>query len=87
MEQQEHPLSWGALSRIVLMGIGLLLVWKALGAVVDHFSSWINGFGFLTLERIGATQWDVKVWDATGRQVNACSIDGRHSFCELSQVK
>jgi predicted PurR-regulated permease PerM len=35
MEQQEHPFSWEALSRIVLMGIGLLLVWKALGAVIN----------------------------------------------------
>jgi predicted PurR-regulated permease PerM len=35
MEPHEHPLSWEALSRIVLMVIGLLLVWKALGAVVD----------------------------------------------------
>jgi len=34
MEPREHPLSWEALSRIVLMGIGLLLIWKALGAVV-----------------------------------------------------
>ncbi|MDD5110004.1 MAG: AI-2E family transporter [Patescibacteria group bacterium] len=35
MEPHEHPLSWEALSRIVLMGIALLLIWKALGAVVD----------------------------------------------------
>jgi predicted PurR-regulated permease PerM len=35
MEPHEHPFSWEALSRIVLMGIGLLLIWKALGAVVD----------------------------------------------------
>ncbi len=34
METHEHPLSWEALSRIVLMGTGLLLIWKALGAVV-----------------------------------------------------
>ena len=31
---REHPLSWEALSRIVLMGIALLLLWKALTAVV-----------------------------------------------------
>ena len=35
MEPRDHPFSWEALSRIVLMGIGLLLIWKALGAVVD----------------------------------------------------
>lgn len=34
METHEHPLSWAALSRIVLMGIAVLLLWKALGAVV-----------------------------------------------------
>ncbi len=31
---REHPLSWEALTRIVLVGITLLLIWKALGAVV-----------------------------------------------------
>ena len=31
----EHPLSWEALIRIVLLGFGLLLLWQALGVVVD----------------------------------------------------
>lgn len=35
METHEHPLSWEALSRIVLVAIALVLIWKALGAVVD----------------------------------------------------
>ena len=35
METHEHPLSWEALSRIVLMGIALLLAWKALDVVAD----------------------------------------------------
>lgn len=35
METREHPLSWEAISRIVLVSIVLLLVWQALGAVVD----------------------------------------------------
>jgi predicted PurR-regulated permease PerM len=34
MESREHPLSWEALSRIVIFGVIILLVWKALGAVV-----------------------------------------------------
>lgn len=34
MEPREHPLSWEAISRIVLTAIALLLIWKALGAVV-----------------------------------------------------
>lgn len=33
MKNQEHPLSWEALTRVVLMGIIILLIWKALGAV------------------------------------------------------
>ena len=57
------------------------------GAVVEHHSSWVNGFGFMTMERKGARQWEVKVWDTTGRQVNACSVDGSHSTCDLAQVK
>jgi len=35
MESREHPFSWEALTRIALMGIGILLVWKALGVVMD----------------------------------------------------
>jgi len=57
------------------------------GAVVEHLSSWVNGFGFMTLERKEPDQWDVKVWDTSGRQVNSCHVDGRHSECELAQVK
>lgn len=57
------------------------------GAVIEHHSSWVNGFGFMTMERKGPKQWKVRVWDSAGRQVNACDIDGRHSDCELAQVK
>jgi hypothetical protein len=57
------------------------------GAVVEHNSSWVNGFGFMTMERKGSKQWEVKVWDSTGRQMNACKVDGSHSDCELVQVK
>jgi len=59
----------------------------ALGAVVEHFSSWINDFGFMTMERTGQKQWDIKVWDTGGRLVNSCKVEGRHSLCELSQPK
>ena len=59
----------------------------ALGAVVEHFSSWVSGFGFMTMERKGSTQWEVKVWDTHGKQVNSCSIEGSHSNCEFEQVK
>jgi hypothetical protein len=56
------------------------------GAVVEHHSSWANGFGFMTMERKGSKQWDVKVWDVTGRQMNACTVDGSHSDCEFVQA-
>jgi hypothetical protein len=32
-------------------------VTPAPGAVVEHFSSWVDGFGFMTMERRGADQW------------------------------
>jgi hypothetical protein len=57
------------------------------GAIVDHFSSWVNGFGYMTMERTGAQQWDVKVWNTSGQQVNACRIEGSKSVCETAQVK
>jgi hypothetical protein len=57
------------------------------GAVIEHHSSWVNDFGYMTMERKGPKQWKVRLWDSAGRQVNACDIDGRHSDCELAQVK
>ena len=57
------------------------------GAVVDHFSSWVNGFGFMTMERTGANRWDVKIWSTSGKQVNSCRIDGKNSICDMAQVK
>jgi len=59
------------------------------GAVVDHFSSWIQGFGFMTMERTNMTQnqWLVKVWDKQGHQVNTCRIDGKDSDCEVAKIK
>ncbi len=35
MTTHEHTFSWAALGRIVLLGLGLFLVWKTLGAFVD----------------------------------------------------
>ena len=57
------------------------------GAVVEHLSSWVNGFGFMTMERQDGNHWDVKVWNSAGQQVNACRIDGSKSVCEVAQVK
>jgi hypothetical protein len=56
------------------------------GAVVDNMSTWIGGFGFMTMERAGADAWEVKVWDRYGAHRNACSVRGRKSVCRLAQV-
>jgi hypothetical protein len=57
------------------------------GAVVAHMSSWIDGFGFMTMERTGAQDWLVKVWDRDGRERNRCTVTGRKSLCQLQQVR
>jgi predicted MPP superfamily phosphohydrolase len=57
------------------------------GAVVRNFSSWVDGFGFAELERVGAAAWRIRIFDADGRQVNTCSLVGRVSKCELDQVR
>ncbi|MFL6673656.1 MAG: metallophosphoesterase family protein [Massilia sp.] len=62
-------------------------VTPANGAVVEHMSSWIDGFGFMTMERTGAEAWLVKVWDRDGRERNTCQVTGRKSQCELAQVR
>lgn len=56
------------------------------GAVVEHISSWVNGFGYMTMERKGPKQWEVKVWDTDGHEVNACNVEGSHSNCKMAQV-
>jgi hypothetical protein len=58
----------------------------AAGAVVDAFSSWVDGFGFMTLVRNGLDRWDVEVHDINGKVVNVCKVVGRHSTCDTPQV-
>jgi hypothetical protein len=55
------------------------------GAVIEAMSSWVDGFGFMTLERRGDDAWDAKVRDVTGAVVNRCAIDGRRVRCALAQ--
>ncbi|WP_343728243.1 metallophosphoesterase [Duganella sp.] len=62
-------------------------VTPAPGALVEHFSSWVDGFGFMTMERRGADQWQVEVHDLQGKIRNRCTLDGRRSVCEVAQVK
>jgi hypothetical protein len=56
------------------------------GAVVEHMSSWIDGFGFMTMERTGADSWQVVVRDRDGRERNTCRVQGRKSECAVGQV-
>jgi hypothetical protein len=56
------------------------------GAIVEHMSSWIDGFGFMTMERTGPDTWLVKVWDRDGGERNSCKVEGRRSRCAVGQV-
>jgi predicted MPP superfamily phosphohydrolase len=57
------------------------------GAVVQNFSSWVDGFGFAELERVGPGAWRIRIFDVEGKQVNVCSLVGRVSKCEVDQVR
>jgi hypothetical protein len=57
------------------------------GAIVDNISSWVDGFGYMTMERSGAGEWDVKVWDTNGAVRNTCRISGSKSVCAKVQVR
>lgn len=56
------------------------------GAVVDSISSWFDGFGYMTMERRGFDEWEVKVWDANGQPKNTCKVKGNKSQCELGAI-
>jgi hypothetical protein len=57
------------------------------GAVVEQFSSWVDGFGFMTMERLGPDRWEIGVWDREGKRRNRCQAEGRKSWCEVAQVR
>jgi hypothetical protein len=40
----------------------------------------------MTMERAGATEWKVKVWDTKGVVRNTCTITGSKSECAVPQV-
>jgi hypothetical protein len=56
------------------------------GAVVQAMSSWVDGFGFMTMERIGDDRWTVQVHDVEGAVVNRCTVDGSKAVCAVAQV-
>ncbi len=58
----------------------------AAGAEVASFSSWVYGFGWMSMERTGLQNWSVVVWDVNGKAVNHCTIVGKDSKCDVPQV-
>jgi hypothetical protein len=56
------------------------------GAVVQAMSSWIQGFGFMTLERAGPDRWHVQVRDVAGAVVDTCEVTGPKVACAKAQV-
>lgn len=56
------------------------------GAVIGAFSSWVDGFGYMTMDRLGSGRWKVRVWNLTGTVVNTCMLNGRKSHCRHDQV-
>ncbi|EGF32913.1 hypothetical protein IMCC9480_1629 [Oxalobacteraceae bacterium IMCC9480] len=57
------------------------------GAIVASVSAWTGGFGYMTMERSGARQWQVRVWDTAGREVNRCQVEGSKSACEKARIQ
>jgi len=56
------------------------------GASPDAFSSWVDGFGFMTMERTGPDTWTADIRDRNGTVVDNCTIAGRVSKCTVPQV-
>jgi hypothetical protein len=56
------------------------------GAAVQAMSSWIDGFGFMTLERVGEDRWLAQVHDIGGAVVNRCEIKASKAACDVAQV-
>ena len=55
------------------------------GAVVAAMSSWVDGFGFMTMTRLGAARWKIEVRDVDGKVVNTCALQNRNLSCEIAQ--
>jgi hypothetical protein len=56
------------------------------GADVSDYSSFIVGFGFMTLYRNGPDKWDVEVHDVDGKVINLCKVTGSKSVCDVKRV-
>ena len=58
----------------------------AADAVIKTFSSWVDGFGFMTMDRFAPDGWDVEVHDVNGKVVNHCKVEGTQTTCDTPQV-
>ena len=56
------------------------------GIKAAGFASWVDGFGFMTLERTGPAAWKAEIHDGVGKVVDHCTIAGRISKCSVGQV-
>ena len=52
------------------------------GAIPDDFSSWIGGFGYMTMQRSYGQRWDIGIWNVSGDKVNTCHLDGKRAWCD-----
>ena len=55
------------------------------GAVVSAFSSWVDGFGFMTMTRTNANHWRIEVRNVDGAVVNRCNLTGKNLACAVDQ--
>jgi hypothetical protein len=55
-------------------------------AAIRALSSWVDGFGFMTMTRTGPDRWRIEVRDVAGKVVNTCGLKGRALTCRLAQV-
>ncbi len=53
---------------------------------VASFASWVDGFGYMVLDRVTATRWQATVHAADGRTVDRCTIRGERSHCTVAHV-
>jgi hypothetical protein len=56
------------------------------GAKISDFSSYVVGFGFMTLYRNGDDKWDVEVHDQDGKVINLCKVIGSKATCDTVRV-
>ncbi|MBV8973246.1 MAG: metallophosphoesterase [Sphingomonadaceae bacterium] len=56
------------------------------GVTATSFASWVDGFGYMVLDRVSTSHWRATVHAADGRIVDRCRIDGTASRCTVARV-